>query len=613
MNKLILRWSLIVVVALASPAFAGTFVQYASHARNYLPGEILVKFKPSIAAQAREATVAAMSNTIQSELNQGWAHVKLGSGQTVTQALAAYRGNPTVEYAQPNYIYHAAAVPSDPQYAQLWAFKNNGQTVNSVVQGEGYIYTADNPGMPGDDMDIEPAWSHITDCSSVVVAVVDSGVNYNQQDLTSNMWNGGSSYPNHGWNYVDGNNNPMDLNGHGTHVAGIIGAAGNNSLGTTGVCWKASLMAVRVLDATGIGSDATIIQGINFAVAHGAKVINMSLGGAGAFDQAFSDAITNAQNNDDVVVVAAGNDGVDNDASGNAHYPCDFTQPNLICVAALDQSYQLPSFSDWGATSVDVGAPGTNILSTFAGSSTVTPPDSFTVGWTMTTTTSGGWVPGTFTGSGVPVLTDPSTWSSGRYALNTDDRAYKSFNLGGVNVATMSISSYVNVTPDGRFAVADSVTGGDPFAAVTPAYLFGTPTYTDSTPASSPTGYPQFTTDISSCISTTCTIGFQLKTGATADLGVALYGFTVQTLTLNTNSYNTLNGTSMASPEVAGLAAMLRAYNPQDTYADVVQAIEKGGRSTASLAGKTSTGNAVDVMSSLAYVAPPTGLTATVQ
>src|SRR6266705_2422094 len=227
----------------------------AAATSQYVPGEVLVKFKSAAIAQERAATVAALGHTV-----------------------------------QPNYIYHAAAVPNDTQYAQLWAFKNTGQTITTGT------YSPTN-GTTGDDMNIEPAWGHITDCSSVVVAVVDSGVNYTQEDLAANMWNGGFNFPNHGFDYVDSDNDPMDLNGHGTHVAGIIGAVGNNAKGTTGVCWTASIMAVRVLDATGSGSDVTIIQGIDFAITNSAKVINMSLGHGGPFSQAFSDAITSAQNN----------------------------------------------------------------------------------------------------------------------------------------------------------------------------------------------------------------------------------------------------------------------------------------------------------------------------
>lgn len=124
----------------------------------------------------------------------------------------------------------------------------------------------------------------------------------------------------------------------------------------------------------------------------------------------------------------------------------------------------------------------------------------------------------------------------------------------------------------------------------------------------------EFSFDVSDCISANCSIGFQLETNATlTDRGVAIGGFGFVTLTLNTTTYNTIGGTSMASPMVAGLAAMLRAYNPQYTYTDVVNSIKNGGRTTASLDSITTTGKAIDVISSLAYIAPPTGLTATVE
>jgi len=414
-------------------------------ASQYVPGEVLVKFKPMAGMQARSAGMAARGHAVLANLKlPGWAQVRVAAGQTVETALTAYRDDPDIEYAQPNYIYRAAALPNDIQYGQLWAFRNTGQSVATGTY-------APDAGTAGDDMNIEPAWDHITDCSSVVVAVLDSGVNHTHEDLATNMWNGGSSFPNHGHDFVDDDNDPMDPNGHGTHVAGIIGAVGNNGTGTTGVCQRARIMAVRVLDAAGSATTATVVQGVGFAVANGARVINMSFVGGGSFDPLLSDAITNAQDSDAVVVTAAGNEANDNDAAGGARYPCNFTQSNLVCVAALDQNYALASFSNRGAASVDVGAPGTNILSTWVGA------------------------------------------------------------------------------------------------------------------ASSNT------------------------------------------------SYNTIHGTSMAAPEVAGLAAMLRAFNPQYTYLDTVNAIKSGGRPVPALAGTTSSGKAADVMSSLAYLNAPTGVTATVR
>src|SRR5438552_82138 len=127
---------------------------------QYVPGEVLVKFKPSAIAQERTASIAALGHNVLAQLEQpGWTHVKLATDQSVTDALVAYRNDPNVEYAQPNYIYHAAVAPNDSQYGQLWAFRNIGQ---AVINGT-YAPTS---GTVGDDMNIEPAWSHITDCSS---------------------------------------------------------------------------------------------------------------------------------------------------------------------------------------------------------------------------------------------------------------------------------------------------------------------------------------------------------------------------------------------------------------------------------------------------------------
>jgi subtilisin family serine protease len=564
---------------------------------SYVPGEVLVKFKPAAIAQERTATVTALGHAVLVHLEEpSWVHVKLGIGQSVTEALVVYQNDPNVEYAQPNYIYRGAAVPNDTQYGQLWAFKNVGQTVTTGT----YVPQS---GTAGDDMNIEPAWGHITDCSSVVVAVVDSGVNYNQEDLAANMWNGGVNFPNHGYDYVDNDNDPMDLFGHGTHVAGIIGAAGNNAKGTTGVCWKASIMAVRVLNTMNRGTTANFTQGINFAVTHGAKVINMSLGGT-TFDQILSDAITTAQNNDVVVVVAAGNETNNNDVT--PRYPCNFTQLNLVCVAALDQNYALASFSNWGATSVDVGAPGTNILSAWAGAET-TITDNFNTGGVLNWTTSGGgWAYGqrTVSGSIFDSLHNPSTFPSGTYGNNADNRVYKTFNLSGFNVATLRFFAQVTIQPGDSLNVNYRSGGGDPFAGG--VLLQGGSGTTGS--------IVPFSFDLSPCISSACSVGFQLLSDASGTgQGAGILDFSIQTLQLNGTTYKIDNGTSMATPQVAGLAAMLRAYNPQYTYADTVNAIKNGGRSIAALAGKTTTGKAVDVMSSLAYINPPTGLMATVQ
>jgi thermitase len=568
---------------------------------EYVPGEVLVKFKPTVSALAGIATVSAMGGSVQAQLNGNVVQVKLEAGKTVAETLASYSNDSSVEYAQPNYIYHVSAVPNSTKYAQQWAFKNTGQTIlNTYTQPTGTAVTATHNGLgagavSGSDMNIEPAWSVTNngDCSSIVVAVVDSGVNYNNPDLTANMWAGNTK---HGTNFSGEGDatDPMDYAGHGTHVAGIIGADGNKTVAgvVTGVCWKANIMAVRVMDSTGSGTTAHIIQGINYAVTNGAKVINMSLGGS-TFDQAFYDAITSAQTSDIVVVVAAGNANSDNETT--ATYPCNYSQPNLICVAALDQAYALASYSNYGASSVDVGAPGTNILSTWAGTAT-TISDTLSSGWTFTGGGAGGagWAYRT-----ANILFDQN------YTANANHRAYKNFNLSGFDAAVWNFSLAGVVNSGDALNINMKSSGGDPFSGGTKL---------DGGSYSSPSQFFSNSYAINACNTSGCTLGFNLVSaaGSTGASGPLVGYFTIDTLTLNTTSYNTINGTSMASPMVAGLATMLRAYNPSYTYADVVNSIKNAGTATASLAGKTVTGKAVNVMPSLAYINTPTGLAAVV-
>lgn len=597
---------------IAAPGFpAGTIAAPLTMVNQpadiYVPDEILVRFKPGVSSLSRAQSITSTGALQIAPVSQpGWAHLKVPAGLTVPQALAVYATDPAVDVAQPNYIYHASVVPNDANYGAQWALKNTAQIVATTPQpGYGALYATDNPGVSGDDIDIQPAWDHITNCSAVTVAVVDTGVNYNQSDLSPNMWNGGVTYPNHGWDYVKNNNDPMDLNGHGTHVAGIIGAVGNNGLGTAGVCWTASIMAVRVLDAAGSGTTAGVIQGINFAVSNGARVINMSLGGP-SFDTALSNAITTAQSGGVLVVVAAGNGAANNDSGTTPTYPCNFPQPNLICVAALDQGYQLATFSNYGATSVDVGAPGANILNTWAGANAVV-TDPMTSGWNFSTTTSGGWAYQSLstTAGPQPFLVNPSPYLSALYNNATDDRAYKQFSLTG-NVAVLEFTGAVAVAANDHFRVAYASGGNDPFAGGTGAYDLG---------GISTLPYMRlFPVDISGCISAKCSVGFQLQSDASGQsYGVALTQLTIQTLALNAASYNTISGTSMAAPHVTGVAAMVMAFNPLYTYADAINAISNGGRRVAALAGKTASGRAVDALGALAYINPPAGLQANVQ
>jgi subtilisin family serine protease len=595
-------------IALLS-AFAPSQAATSIHGRSgdFVPGEVLVKFRDT---QSRAQSISRQSGQELDELDRaGLTRVKIRDEQAVEEAIAAYGQDANVEYAQPNYIYTLQSVPNDSLFGQLWGLQNTGQT---VVKGQAPSDPdpTHNPGTAGMDMNLVPAWDLITDCSSVIVGVVDSGLTYNHEDLAANLWSD-PAYPNHGYDFVGNTYDPVDLNGHGTHVSGTIGAVGNNGRGTSGVCWKAKLMALRACNTIGECTTASEVSALNFAVRNNAKVINMSLGGP-SMDQALSDAILSASNSDVVVVVAAGNNRANNDNASTPTYPCNFRLPNIICVAALDQAYALASFSNFGATTVHVGAPGVNVVSTWAGAQTKI-TDNFHTGtmlnWTATTTTTGGWAYGQrmVSGQAVDVLLDPSTFpTTGTYHANTDDRVYKRFDLTPARAAVLDFVTQYTLAPFDFLNVNFRAAGGDPFATgeIPVLQLSGS--------TSGLIAVPEL--DISQCIEPNCTVGFQLRSGNNPpDVGgVGILGFQITTLQLNNVTYNILEGTSMATPHVTGLAAMLRAYNPSYTVADVVSAIKNGGTSVAALVGKTSSGKAVNALGSLSYINAPIGVAATI-
>ena len=574
-----------------NPASSGNRLQGAVYVSN----EVLIKFKPTVSAQMKSFVIQQVAAiNLGSITDKGLTRVQLAEDQSIENAISTFSQLDSVEYAQPNFIYRAlAVVPNDTNFSSLWGLNNTGQTIS------GGTYTTNNPGTSGKDMNLKNAWEHITDCSNVIVAVIDTGINYNQQDLVNNMWDGGTSYPNHGYDFVDSDNDPMDLTGHGTHVAGTIGAVGNNGTGSTGVCWKVQLMAIRTLGTAG-GTTADIVSGIDFAVTNGADVINMSLGNS-EYDQAFYDALTDAKSGGVVVVVAAGNETNDNDGS-TASYPCNYTHNNIVCVAALDQSYELASFSNWGATSVDVGAPGTNIYSTWPGTHTEI-TDNLSA-WTNAG--GGGWAAGYKNPPGADMLYNPSNWPSGYYANSEISRMYKNFTISSSADAVV-VDQYVYIdvlSGDYFFLLCDEDPGWGSLTVVTYATNYTTG------------GYPiQISYDLNDCIGqTNCGIGYQLETNASIGYyGVGIMAFSLTTLELNTNSYHVIDGTSMASPHVAGLVAMIKAFNPRYSYQDIIESIKNGGDAVSDLVGNSTTGKAVHAYGSLQYIKKPTGLVAVQQ
>jgi len=260
--------------------------------------------------------------------------------------------NPQVEFAEPNFlIAKDHVIPNDSQFNEQWALRNTGQ----------------NGGQYGSDVNATGAWKTTTGSKSTVIAVIDSGIDFTHSDLVNNQWFNQTpsvSGDVRGWDYVDDSAEIKDEHGHGTAVADIIAAEGNNSAGTTGLMWRASLMSLRVLDNTGTGDVANAIEAMDYAVAHGAQVINLSWGTNGE-SMALKDAIVRALKRNVVVVCSAGNGS--RDLSTGSYYPASFDLKNLITVAGSDNFDRLASWSNWNAKNVTVAAPGTNILTTQRG------------------------------------------------------------------------------------------------------------------------------------------------------------------------------------------------------------------------------------------------------
>ncbi|MCA1830036.1 MAG: S8 family serine peptidase, partial [Actinobacteria bacterium] len=347
--------ALVVLMGVLGVPSAGS-ATVPSAARASAPDEVLVRFRHGASQGSALRAIHAMSSTA---LRQGWTRVKIASDESVDAAIARLSSDPSVESVQPNYVYKVSELPNDTLFGKQWGLDNTGQTL--CIGGTCY------PGTAGADISASGAWDHTTGSPSVVVAIVDTGVAYDHPDLAAHLWTNPSPHASppqqndlHGWDFVDNDNTPYDENGHGTHVAGIIGARGNDAYGTTGVARSVTIMPVRALDANGSGFTSDIANAFGYAADHGAKVVNASLGGPDN-DTMLEDAITSAPNT--LFVLAAGNDHNNNDTTPT--YPCNVPSGNVLCVAATDQNDGLASFSNYGRTAVDLGAPGVNIASTW--------------------------------------------------------------------------------------------------------------------------------------------------------------------------------------------------------------------------------------------------------
>lgn len=327
----------------------------AAEARRFRADRIIIVPKAGRAADAHQIH-ANHGRRVKHrfEAIQNLEVVELAPGEDPQEAAAEYQASGAVEVAEPDYILTKSVSPNDPQIGYQWHL---GQSA------------ADH------DIDAPEGWDIRHDATNIIVAIIDTGARLTHQDLAPNLWvntreipgNGidddGDGYIDdvHGINAITGSGNPTDDDGHGTHVAGIIGGAGNNGVGISGVAWKVQLMPLKFMGADGSGYTTDAIECMNYAIKMGAKVINASFGSS-SYSGSMQTAMNSARNAGIVFVAAAGNESANNDTTPS--YPANYSGDNLVSVAATTSNDQFETlYSNYGATTVDIAAPGTQIYS----------------------------------------------------------------------------------------------------------------------------------------------------------------------------------------------------------------------------------------------------------
>lgn len=573
---------------------------------QYVPGEVIVKYQDG----ASKATIAAAGGrAIKSTAvgEEGLQRVKLEKGESVEHALEKYRHSPAVEYAEPNYIRQLAVIPKDTKFSSLWGLHNTGQ----------------NGGTADVDIDAPEAWDITTGSSNVIIAVLDTGIAYDHPDLAANMWRNPREIPDDGidndgnglvddvfgYDFRSDDSDPMDPVGHGTHVAGTIGAVGNNNSGVTGVMHNVKLMALKGAGVDNILTSVTIIQAIDYAVRKGARVINASFAGGGPCSHAEHAALSAANNAGVMVIAAAGNAGTSNDdnpvfpAGYSVETSCGAALPNVIAVAAITQTGGRASFSDFGASSVQIAAPGVDINSTKPTSNT---RDLFLhnfdsnptgLGYTFSGTNNSWGFTNTLSSSPSTSMTDSP---AGNYLNDTASVATGPvFSTAGQRGCRLE-SRLRLATQNGDDGIQTDVTGdgganwfsgnGNGWSGSTEGRF--DPFIMAELPDRKPNVQYRF----------------EFISGPSiVDDGVYVddvRAYCVSGTPSATNDYQFLSGTSMATPHVTGVVGLLLSINPNLTVVQIRNAILNTGEVSPPLNGVVSSGRRLNAFNALNSIAP---------
>ena len=403
MGKLKFLAFFLLVVIFLSPQLLDVFAQSSNPTLNitknatnaeppFVPGQIIMSFKPGVTPEEiddfykdfyGDYHLVEKENLSIDDKDDGPEERLASTSLEVTRELIEIiKQDPRIEYAEFNYLLYMDVTPNDLQFDQLWGLHNVGQTGGTIDA----------------DIDAPEAWDTTTGSFSIIIGVIDTGINYNHVDLASNVWNNpgetgldangndkrtngidddGNGYIDdvHGINAITNSGDPIDDNSHGTHVSGTIGALGNNGIGVVGVNWDVSIASCKFLDSTGIGTTSNAIKCFKYFNSlknvNGQNVVvtNNSWGGGGfSLGLKFAMAGSDQPGMSPILHVAsAGNRNSDTDLG--SHYPSSFDLDNIISVAATDHNDDYASFTNYGSISVDLAAPGVSILSTILGNS----------------------------------------------------------------------------------------------------------------------------------------------------------------------------------------------------------------------------------------------------
>jgi thermitase len=333
-----------------------------------VPGQYVVQLKNQYSFYGVQALESKFKARFVDQVREDIILIERDPSEDRSKVIRELEKSGMVEIAEPNYVFRAIRKPNDPDYSQLWGLSNSGGADKDGSRG-----------MVGMDIGAEKAWDITTGKKDVIVAVIDTGVDFSHPELANNAWineaeargetgvdDDGNGYIDdiNGFNFVANNGNSNDDNGHGTHCAGTIGAEGDNGIGIVGVAWNVRIMAVKFLDRAGGGTLDGAIKAVDYARKNGAHISSNSWGGGG-ISALLKKAVEDTRDAGQIFVAAAGNSAMDNDRF--ATQPAGLGVENIISVAALDNRGEMASFSNYGAQSVHVAAPGVNILSTVPG------------------------------------------------------------------------------------------------------------------------------------------------------------------------------------------------------------------------------------------------------